>query len=74
MKPAGFDTFGTVRGSGNPLRRLTIDDLRRRRGIKWRHYPEDVLPLWIADMDATPAPAVVRADSKSWGSWKRAGR
>ncbi|WP_328884839.1 MalY/PatB family protein [Streptomyces sp. NBC_00316] len=61
MKPAGFETFGTVREAGNPLRRLTIDDLRRRRGIKWRRYPEDVLPLWIADMDATPAPAVVDA-------------
>jgi hypothetical protein len=61
MKPVGFETFGTVWEAGNPLRRLTIDDLRRRRGIKWRRYPEDVLPLWIADMDATPAPAVVDA-------------
>lgn len=25
--------------------------LRTKRGEKWRTYPEDVLPLWVADMD-----------------------
>ncbi|MEX2480428.1 MAG: MalY/PatB family protein [Gammaproteobacteria bacterium] len=25
--------------------------LRRRRGEKWNHYPADVLPAWVADMD-----------------------
>lgn len=40
---------------------LTPDEatLRRRTSIKWRLHEPDVLPLWVAEMDATPAPAVV---------------
>src|SRR6185437_13050306 len=34
---------------------------RRRRSIKWREYPEDVLPLWIAEMDTPLAPAIREA-------------
>jgi cystathionine beta-lyase len=33
-----------------------FDSIIERRGtnsIKWRQYPEDVLPLWVADMDFT---------------------
>ncbi len=30
---------------------LKIKQLRRRRGEKWTHYPADVLPAWVADMD-----------------------
>ncbi len=30
---------------------LDIDVLRRRSGEKWRMYPSDVLPVWVADMD-----------------------
>ncbi|TDC73498.1 MalY/PatB family protein [Streptomyces hainanensis] len=45
----------------NPLRRLTLDQLRRRTSVKWREYPEDVLPLWVAEMDVTLAEPVVRA-------------
>lgn len=41
-----------------------FDQLPNRRNtesVKWRAYPEDVLPLWVADMDfASPEP-VVRA-------------
>lgn len=37
---------------------LPIDTLRGRRNIKWRRYPDDVLPAWIADMDLGTAPAV----------------
>ncbi len=37
-----------------------LDHLIERRGtnsIKWRRYPQDVLPLWVADMDfAAPEP------------------
>ena len=25
--------------------------LRRRTGAKWSHYPPDILPAWVADMD-----------------------
>ncbi|MGI5430606.1 MalY/PatB family protein [Streptomyces sp. CA-179760] len=48
-------------GEPNPLRALTLDRLRRRTSMKWRTYPEDVLPLWVAEMDVPPAEPVVRA-------------
>lgn len=38
-------------GTTNPLEALTLDQLSRRRSMKWRQYPEDVLPLWVAEMD-----------------------
>ena len=28
---------------------------------KWRKYPPDVLPLWVADMDFPSPPAVIAA-------------
>jgi cysteine-S-conjugate beta-lyase len=41
---------------------VPLDTLRRERtSIKWRRYGDDVLPLWIAEMDARPCPAVVEA-------------
>ena len=34
-----------------------IIDRRSTNSIKWNAYPEDVLPLWVADMDfAAPEP------------------
>ncbi|MGW8636674.1 MalY/PatB family protein [Streptomyces sp. NPDC055793] len=48
-------------GGPDPLRALTLDRLRRRTSMKWRTYPADVLPLWVAEMDVPLAPAVVRA-------------
>lgn len=44
-----------------PFEALTLDELRLRTSIKWRMYPPDVLPLWVAEMDVMPAPAVVAA-------------
>ena len=32
----------------------------RRRSVKWRMYPDDVLPAWVAEMDFPLAPAVKR--------------
>lgn len=32
-----------------------------RTSVKWVAYPPDVLPLWVAEMDVAPCPAVVRA-------------
>ncbi|MEE2981759.1 MAG: PatB family C-S lyase [Pseudomonadota bacterium] len=32
--------------------------LRRRTGEKWKHYPADVLPAWVADMDFEIAPPI----------------
>ncbi|MFJ6656672.1 MalY/PatB family protein [Streptomyces sp. NPDC091377] len=48
-------------GEPNPLRALTLDRLRCRTSMKWRTYPEDVLPLWVAEMDVPLAEPVVRA-------------
>ncbi|MGW5656736.1 MalY/PatB family protein [Streptomyces humi] len=48
-------------GEPNPLRALTLDRLRRRTSMKWRTYPQDVLPVWVAEMDVPLARAVVRA-------------
>ncbi|PWK91469.1 cystathionine beta-lyase [Lentzea atacamensis] len=45
----------------NPLRQLTLDQLRRRTSMKWRYYPEDVLPVWVAEMDVPLAEPVARA-------------
>ncbi|MGW7579146.1 MalY/PatB family protein [Streptomyces sp. NPDC054765] len=45
----------------SPLRRLSLDALRLRTSLKWRAYPDDVLPLWVAEMDAPLAPPVVQA-------------
>lgn len=37
-------------------------ELRRdRTSVKWLLYAPDVLPLWVAEMDARPCPAVVEA-------------
>ncbi|MFY7065824.1 MalY/PatB family protein [Nocardiopsis changdeensis] len=45
----------------NPLEQPTVEDLRRRTSMKWRTYPEDVLPLWVAEMDVPLAEPVARA-------------
>ncbi|WP_201791262.1 aminotransferase class I/II-fold pyridoxal phosphate-dependent enzyme [Aeromicrobium sp. PE09-221] len=45
----------------HPLREFTEADLRHRTSVKWSQYPEDVLPLWIAEMDARPPAAVSEA-------------
>lgn len=43
-----------------PLRELSLQDLRARTSLKWSAYGPDVLPLWVAEMDAPLAPAVTR--------------
>lgn len=48
----------------HPFDRFTETELRRRQSAKWRVYPEDVLPAWVAEMDypiADPIKAVLRA-------------
>ncbi|KAA1380662.1 MalY/PatB family protein [Aeromicrobium fastidiosum] len=45
----------------HPLRDLNEQLLRRRTSIKWREYPSDVLPLWVAEMDVLPPAAVTGA-------------
>jgi cysteine-S-conjugate beta-lyase len=45
----------------HPLRQLTLDELRTRTSVKWRVHPEDVLPLWVAEMDVLLAAPIVEA-------------
>ncbi|WP_018347668.1 MalY/PatB family protein [Longispora albida] len=45
----------------NPLAQHTLAELRQRRSIKWRGYPDDVLPLWVAEMDTSPAEPIREA-------------
>lgn len=42
----------------SPLSQLTLEQLRQRTSLKWRTYPPDVLPLWVAEMDVPLAPPV----------------
>ncbi|GLZ62486.1 MalY/PatB family protein [Micromonospora sp. NBRC 107095] len=50
-----------ARTAVNPLRQLTIDQLRQRTSLKWREHPDDVLPLWVAEMDVPLAEPVALA-------------
>src|SRR6476661_422800 len=45
----------------NPFADLDLEQLRRRGCAKWSAYPDDVLPLWVAEMDAVVAPPIVAA-------------
>ena len=45
----------------NPFADLDLARLRSRTSAKWRYYDEDVLPLWVAEMDAAVAPPIVAA-------------
>ena len=37
--------------SSLPFDAITWASLRKRQSAKWRFYPEDVLPAWVAEMD-----------------------
>ena len=40
---------------------VPLEALRARTSEKWRRYPADVLPLFVAEMDVVPPEPVVRA-------------
>lgn len=42
----------------NPLEQLTLEQLRTRTSMKWVAHPDDVLPLWVAEMDVPLAQPV----------------
>ncbi|HVE27463.1 MAG TPA: hypothetical protein VNC22_18780, partial [Sporichthya sp.] len=44
---------------------LDLDVLHRRHSTKWRSYPPDVLPAWVAEMDFAAAPCVADALSSA---------
>ncbi|MCC2594491.1 aminotransferase class I/II-fold pyridoxal phosphate-dependent enzyme [Tessaracoccus sp. OS52] len=37
---------------------VDLDRLRRRTSIKWSRFEPDVLPMFVAEMDVDPAPAI----------------
>ncbi|EIC08820.1 hypothetical protein HMPREF1529_02883 [Microbacterium sp. oral taxon 186 str. F0373] len=45
----------------HPLDALPLETLRRRSSTKWRTYPDDVLPLFVAETDFALAPAITEA-------------
>lgn len=45
----------------SPFANLELTDLRQRTCAKWHFYPPDVLPLWVAEMDAYAAQPIVDA-------------
>ena len=65
----------------NGFEDLDLDRLRRRRSEKWRLYPPDVLPAFIAEMDydlAEPVLAALRTaldlsdcGYAAWVAWAR---
>ncbi|MFH8788614.1 MalY/PatB family protein [Streptomyces roseoverticillatus] len=62
MTSMSYDSRDDLPGGGtHPLRRLSPGELQRRTSAKWRAYPPDVLPLWVAEMDVMPAAPVARA-------------
>jgi cystathionine beta-lyase len=43
------------------LGECSLTDLRRRKSMKWRTYPQDVLPSFVAEMDFDLAEPITRA-------------
>ena len=48
-----------------PINFDKILDRRISNSIKWNAYPEDVLPMWVADMDLTAPPPILDALRKT---------
>ena len=38
-----------------------IPDRRNSNSVKWNHYGENMLPLWVADMDFKVAEPIIQA-------------
>ncbi|WP_310962890.1 MalY/PatB family protein [Nocardioides terrisoli] len=48
--------------TADPILGESLDRVRSTRSsVKWRRYDPDVLPMWVAEMDARPCPVVVDA-------------
>ena len=45
----------------DPLQQLSLEQLRLRTSAKWRRYPPDVLPMWVAEMDVPLSEPVAEA-------------
>lgn len=45
----------------DPFSAVTLEQLRARTSAKWRHYDDDVLPAWVAEMDVPLAEPIAEA-------------
>jgi cystathionine beta-lyase len=52
---------GHGRGHADPLAAYSLAELRERHSSKWREYPPDVLPVWVAEMDTPLAEPIAAA-------------
>ena len=43
------------------INEVSLAELTRRSSVKWRTYPSDVLPAWVAEMDFTLAEPIAHA-------------
>ena len=43
------------------VRALPLNELRKRKSVKWRQFPPDVLPLPVAEMDFPIAESIKSA-------------
>jgi cystathionine beta-lyase len=61
--------IGTGNGGGHagPLAAYSLDELRERHSAKWREYPPDVLPVWVAEMDTPLAEPIAAALAEAIG-------
>ncbi|GAA2742334.1 aminotransferase class I/II-fold pyridoxal phosphate-dependent enzyme [Terrabacter aerolatus] len=54
--------MGETTSGRPPILGVALADLRRdRTSVKWGVHGPDVIPMWIAEMDCAPCPAVVEA-------------
>src|SRR5215831_20780721 len=50
--------WATIRRVDALLGPCSLPQLRRRQSVKWRTYPDDVLPAFVAEMDFDLAPPI----------------
>jgi cysteine-S-conjugate beta-lyase len=61
LTDAGDCRMASMSRGPNPLEQVSLGELRRRTSLKWRTYPEDVLPMWVAEMDVMLAEPIARS-------------
>lgn len=61
MATTGSQVTSATTAVFDPFAGVGDDLLRAGSGLKWHAHPADVLPMWVAEMDARPTSAVVAA-------------
>lgn len=58
--PGSVDSWHDDR-MNDPFENLSLAELQQRNSVKWSTFEQDVLPLWVAEMDVSLAPGVAQA-------------